>query len=336
MNVHKFLIAVKVLLLAAGLVVSPSVFAAGDTATIDSFKVAAYYTSTSSTDPFGRTVEAATIGYRLFVPNNYNPAIKYPIVLSLTGSGGVTDNRSQLKYRFNRMWADDSIQAAQPMFVLAPQSPGQNVPWIQFSSGSVPLIYSGSVINPGLGAVIQLYDSLLQTYSIDTNRQYVIGHSAGGWAMYYLLNRFPNRWAAAVPVAACGDTTRAVVNSWLNTRIWLHHGSADPSVNVNCSRLMFAALNRAYTAASKDTSGRMRYSEYAGGDHYSNENASRDDRLMPWVLGWGVPVAIYTRPPRRSPEGGTRSAPVPTFDAMGRPQNPEWAPFPVFFKPADR
>jgi poly(3-hydroxybutyrate) depolymerase len=192
------------------------------------------------------------------------------------------------------------------------------------------------VITPALGAVIQLYDSILQAYSIDTSRQYVSGLSAGGYATYYLLSRFPNRWAAAAPVCACGDTTRAVVNTWLNTPVWLHHGSADATVNVNCSRQMFASLNRAYAAASKDTSGRMRYSEYAGVNHFSWENASRDARLIPWVMGWGIPVAIYAVPPRRTPDRGSYEARSRAFDALGRGQNASKVPIPLFFKSANQ
>jgi predicted peptidase len=283
--------------------------AAGDTATVDSFKVASTYTSKAATDPFGRSVAATTIRFRLFVPKNYNPAVKYPIVLTMHGSGeGGTDNRAQLKYRFNRMWADDSIQAVQPMFVLAPQSTSANFTWTTVPSTQNSISYPNWTINPPMEAVIQLFDSLLTAYSIDTTRLYVSGLSAGGYATYYLLNRFPKRWAAAAPVCACGDTSRVQLNTWIKTPIWVHHGSVDPTVNVNCSRQMFAALNQAYAASPKDTANTMRYSEYAGVNHFSWENASRDPRLMPWMLGKVMPVGI-------KPRVGTKTQNLPPFAA---------------------
>ena len=135
-------------------------------------------------------------------------------------------------------------------------------------------------------AAIQLLDSLKTAYNIDTTKLIVSGLSAGGYATWYLLCRFPKRWAAALPDAACGDSSRAMVNTFLNTPIWIFHGSVDPTVSVNCGRGMIASLRAAYAAASKDTTVRLRYSEYPGVNHFSWEPASRDPSVMPWAVSW--------------------------------------------------
>jgi predicted peptidase len=297
-------------------------FAAVDTATVDTFKVAGTYTSKAATDPFGRSLAGITIRYRLFVPKNYNPALKYPIMLTLHGSGeGGTNNRSQLLYRLNRMWADDTVQARQAMFVLAPQSTATTNTWVTLTNRDSSWRYSEFTITPNLEAAIQLYDSIVQAYSIDTTRQYVSGQSAGGYAAYYLLTRFPKRWAAAVQTCACGDSSRAIVNSWINTAIWFHHGSADNTVRPTCSRQMFASLVAAYAAAGKDTAGTMRYSEYAGVNHFSWENASREARLIPWLQGKATPVGIKPRA-ARSVQGLSPYVLKNPVDLLGRCREP--------------
>ncbi len=272
---------------------------AGDTATVDSFKVASTYTGKPTTDAFGRSVASTTIRWRLYVPKGYDPsaAATYPLVFTLHGVGeGGTDNRLQLKYRFNRMWADDTMQAKQKMFVLAPQNVNSSTTWTLVASTTTPVSYATQTINPGLSAAVQLLDSLLVAYKIDTNRLYLSGESSGGYGTWYLMARYPKRWAAALPDAACADTNQAVVNTFLATPIWIFHGSADPTVNVNCGRQMIASLRRAYAAASKDTTNTLRYSEYAGVQHNSWENASRDPKVMPWTVSKSVTtnsVAIH-------------------------------------------
>lgn len=309
-------------LMIAGFLGLPLSVKAGDTATVDSFHVASIFTSVARNDPNGRPVAATTIRFRLYVPRNYNPAVSYPLVITLHGSGeGGTDNRAQLKYRFNRMWADDTMQAKQPMFVLAPQSTAVNYTWTSIPSTSASWTYSSFVINPPMEAAIQLLDSLKTAYNIDTTKLIVSGLSAGGYATWYLLCRFPKRWAAALPDAACGDSTRAMVNTFLNTPIWIFHGGSDPTVNVGCGRGMIASLRAAYAAVSKDTTVRLRYSEYPGVGHNSWENASRDPRVMPWAVSWFASPTAIRQDPWKFLADNRQIANVKAIDILGRKRN---------------
>src|SRR5690349_10801987 len=57
--------------------------------------------SAQSVDDFAARLytdaQGNTLPYRLFIPANYNPLVKYPLVLFLHGSGGSgSDNRKQL------------------------------------------------------------------------------------------------------------------------------------------------------------------------------------------------------------------------------------------------
>ena len=148
------------------------------------------------------------------------------------------------------------------------------------------------------------------------------GLSAGGYATYYLLCRFPRRWAAALPDAACGDSTRASVNTWLSTPIWIFHGSADPTVSVNCGRGMIASLRGAYAAVGKDTTANLRYSEYAGVGHNSWENASRDPRVTPWALSKLSATVSIRRGFQKLFDNGHQLEIIRAIDVLGRPYKP--------------
>jgi poly(3-hydroxybutyrate) depolymerase len=48
---------------------------------------------------------------------------------------------------------------------------------------------------------LQVWNDLFQTFAIDRDRVYVTGHSMGGWGSYLLTVAYPDRFAAAAPVA---------------------------------------------------------------------------------------------------------------------------------------
>ena len=76
---------------------------------------------------FSDPATKVTMGYRLFVPDGYDPKRSYPLVLFLRGAGERgTDNEIQLTAnRGATAWATPEKQAKHAAFVLAPQSNGK-------------------------------------------------------------------------------------------------------------------------------------------------------------------------------------------------------------------
>ena len=74
----------------------------------------------SFTDP----ATGVTMGYRLFVPDNYDPNRSYPLVmfLQVPGEGGSDDEIQLIANQGATVWAKPEEQAKRPSFVLAPQS----------------------------------------------------------------------------------------------------------------------------------------------------------------------------------------------------------------------
>jgi predicted peptidase len=212
-----------------------------------------------------------SLHYYLYVPQNYNPAHKYPLVLLLHGGGerGKLTNTDQqnekvlLNDPYAQVWSADytaagnpHIQQRWPCFIVVPQlSTGQN--WV-----NVP-IHGGSYSQPaqpstGLLVAKEILDALQKEYTgIDANRLYVTGLSNGGYGTWDVIERWPGYFAAAAPIAGAGDPSKAALLK--NLPIWAFQGSADTTVPVAGSRDMIAAIQA--------SGGHPRYTEFPGQGH---------------------------------------------------------------------
>ena len=92
----------------------------------------------------------------------------------------------------------------------------------------------------------QLLDHMEQTYSIDVDREYLMGDSIGGLFVFDLLSHYPDRFAAAVTAAAIGaDTSYANVSRLGNVYLLAYHDSYDPGYSINFSRQFVEKINAA-------------------------------------------------------------------------------------------
>jgi predicted peptidase len=119
-----------------------------------------------------QTYNATTLPYRLFIPDGYSVATRYPLMLVLHSAGerGNDNNLLLTNTRMATTWADSVAQLSRPCFVVAPQCP-QGGGW---SSGDPT-----APIRPEGATVIAILDPLVRKFSIDTNRVYVTGFSRG-------------------------------------------------------------------------------------------------------------------------------------------------------------
>jgi predicted peptidase len=262
--------------------------------------------------------------YRLFVPPNYNPALKYPIVVALHGIGERGNNNvNQLTLEeLAQPWVRDSVQAKHPHLIMVPQCPS-NLFWWPSAT------WDGTRSNPNI-AIVQILDSLKREFSLDTTRFYVAGLSMGGFGTIELMKWHPNMFAAAVPTAGGGDTAASAIAQLIKTPMWAFHGSADPTVNVDRGsrtivNKMQAALGKPFvrftssanmassTTISVDSlrkavyqdSANFLYSEVTAGVHNSGWfEAWRHPMLTDWVFSKrkvAAPVSLSpslsSRPP---------------------------------------
>jgi poly(3-hydroxybutyrate) depolymerase len=179
-----------------------------------------------------------SIPYRLFVPYNYSDTKNYPLILRMHGYGaGGTDNISQMASKLAQMWINPQIQEKYPSFVVFPQCPAY-----QLWDPTIGMVISRQD-NPVIENVNNIIDKLINEYPIDTNRIYVMGGSMGGHACNVLMDRYPNRWAAAMPV--CGMTYYSEPERIVHIPVWYFHGKSDASVAVSNSQTMVSAFEGA-------------------------------------------------------------------------------------------
>lgn len=197
---------------------------------------------------------------------------KLPMVLFLHGSGERgTDNEAQLIHGV-RTFVNPGTQQQHPCFVVAPQC-AKNHRWVEVDwkqqEHTLP-----QQISMYLQAVNNLVDSLIEIYPIDTTRLYITGLSMGGFGTWDYISRFPDKFAAAVPI--CGGADQNKAQTIKHLPIWNFHGATDKIVKVERSRKMIAAL--------KAAGGSPRYTEYANIGHLVWDTAYAEPELIEWIF----------------------------------------------------
>ena len=249
------------------------------------------------------TFQGTTLPYRLCLPDFYDPSQQYPLVLCLHGAGERgTDNHVHIDvHRMATSWADSVNQKNYPCFVVAPQCP-ENERWVDNDWSEGGFRTSDIPTSNEMLTVIDLLDSLEREFSVDEDRLYVTGLSMGGYGTWDIITRYPDKFAAAIPMSGGGDSTR--VERIKHIPIWDFHGEKDNTVPVEGSRQMIAALERqgltaVYThchdgdcsgmsddeiAAAIADGARLLYTEWQGKDHVMWAQSYDYPYLIPWVF----------------------------------------------------
>ena len=134
--------------------------------------------------------------YNLYVPKDYDPSKKYPIVMFIPDAG-VNGNDAKLALSQGigaTIWATPEEQAKHPCFVLALQIPK-----------GIHLTNDEFVASPELEDIKDLLDKTADEYSIDKNRIYTTGQSQGCMASCELNIRYPDYFAASMLVSGQWD-----------------------------------------------------------------------------------------------------------------------------------
>jgi predicted esterase len=184
--------------------------------------------------------EGGTLNYQMAQPTQAASQKKYPLVVFLHGSGerGLhnTEHMKNGVHAFCEQW----VREQHPHYLLVPQCPPEQ----RWSGGSRdwPQVFpeEPTAINRRLMALIQ---ATLQAHpDIDRNRIYITGLSMGGFGTFDLLMRYPDLFAAAVPV--CGGADVRYLDRIRHIPMWVFHGGLDDVVLPRCSREPVATLQR--------------------------------------------------------------------------------------------
>jgi predicted peptidase len=195
--------------------------------------------------------------YMLFVPDGYDSSKVYPLVLFLHGAGETgTDGKKQTYVGLGPVARMQEKNF--PFFIVFPQS--QDRSWQADSKDGQ--------------RALAILDEVRKNYKIDDKRLYLTGLSMGGFGTWSLAQKYPDRWAAIVPVCGGGDADQA--KAIKDVPCWVFQGDADTAVTPDHSRKMVEAL--------KAAGGNPKYTEYAGIGHNSWEMAYNTPGLYEWLL----------------------------------------------------
>ncbi|MBI2827243.1 MAG: alpha/beta fold hydrolase [Planctomycetia bacterium] len=161
---------------------------------------------------------------RLYVPPEAtsDPTTPRPFILFLHGAGeSGSNNTAQVNGNIDNLLAEAKVRGA---FLYAPQT---NFGW------------DNSTITTEVNAMI---DRALAQDNVDVNRLYVTGLSMGGGGTWNMLNRFPDRFAAGVPIAGVFPASDFVPARLVDQAIWAFHARNDGTVNVQRSRNTVASI----------------------------------------------------------------------------------------------
>jgi predicted esterase len=281
-------------------------------------------------------ISGLSLPYRLYVPENYDPTQKYPLVLFLHGGGerGTDNDSPLLNESFAQTFFSPEVQTTHPSFFLVPQCPQeilggdpQGEYWVNnFENNPDGTPHAGFAwdsyriadypVSTSLSAVTNLLPALQSEFSIDSNRLYATGWSMGGDATWDLLMRNPGVFAAGAPIAGIGDPTQAA--NLTSTPLWVFQGAQDTAALPSGSQQMVAAIQAA--------GGNIRYTEFADGTHYIGADAYNEAGFIDWLFAQSLPTAATPIPaPAPTPE----PTPVPPLPQVPNPAPATPEPGPV-------
>ncbi|PUZ29200.1 phospholipase [Chitinophaga parva] len=193
--------------------------------------------------------------YLQYIPAGYNDkkTYKWPLVFFLHGVGEMGYDASILK-----SVGLCKVAPGKPFIVIAPQA---HANWWNND------------------ALVQFYQQIIKQYHVDTSRIYLTGLSMGGYGTWTLAISHPKWFAALVPISGGGDSSQVKVLK--NVPVWDFHNADDPTVAVQNSRMMVAAL--------KAAGGNVQYTENPTGGHDAWTKAYASADLYTWMLAQKKP-----------------------------------------------
>jgi predicted peptidase len=219
--------------------------------------------------------------YQVYVPDDWTPHQKWPVILFLHGSGergddGLlqTDVGIGMAIRTNR----SEVRA----IVVMPQCP-KNTWWM---------------MPPMEDVAMATLENATREFHGDPQRTYLTGISMGGYGTWHLAAKHPGRFAALVVICggihpraavlklypeltklAAPDSPKSYADAAARigkTPVWIFHGANDNIVPVTESQGMYEAM--------KQIGAEVHYTEYSGVGHASWDKAYDDPKLFPWLF----------------------------------------------------
>jgi predicted peptidase len=205
---------------------------------------------------FNKTItKTLSCNYLLFLPEDYGREKKsWPLMLFLHGAGERGSDIEKVKVH----GPPKIVQRKKdfPFIVVSPQCP-EDEWWTDKTE-----------------MLINLLDDIVARYDVDTERIYLTGLSMGGYGSWALASKYPDRFAAVVPICGGGDPILA--RTLKDVPIWAFHGAKDSVVPVEESKRLVEAVNA--------RGGNAKLTIYPDANHDSWTETYNNPKLYEWLL----------------------------------------------------
>ena len=162
-------------------------------------------------------LSTANLPGRLYVPPEAATRdTPRPLIVFLHGAGEVgVDNTSQINGNVDNLF---EMAREQGMYLYAPQTPTHG--WSSERTSNA----------------MRMVDQILGNTHADPTRVYITGLSMGGGGTWNMLSRYPNRFAAGVPIAGVFPDDDFDAPTVSGQPVWAFHARNDSMVSPSQSR----------------------------------------------------------------------------------------------------
>lgn len=238
--------------------------------------------------------------YNLFLPENYDPTKKYPLVFFVADASANINEISTPLFQGNgaASFAEKIFQEKNPCIILAPQYTADLVEKLGM------MTTDENVWTDGLTLITNLLFDVIKNYSVDESRIYGTGQSQGGMTNIAISNKYPELFAAQLLVACQWNVEEMEILK--NKNLWIVVCEGDtkafPGMNdaVECWEKLGAkvARNKDFWNSKEKISeldekvqslanegANINYTVFAGGNHmYTWSFAYNIDALKNWLF----------------------------------------------------
>ena len=153
--------------------------------------------------------------YNLYLPKNYNPEKKYPLVFFVADASANINEVTTPLFQGNgaTIFAEPQWQKKHECIVLAPQYTADLVEELGM------MTTDENIWTPGLTLVSNLLFDVIDKYSVDKNRIYGTGQSQGGMTNIAISDKYPYLFAAQYLVACQWNVDEMEVLK--NKNLWI-------------------------------------------------------------------------------------------------------------------
>lgn len=253
--------------------------------------------------------------YFVYLPINYSKRQVWPVILFLHGNGERGDGKSELGFVLSHgplyeAWVQ---RRDLPFVIIAPQLPMYEMGEVSYIkdrklediprrlvegtptrprkfASDAPMNGSISKVPDQYGIegppsgwplhaeeLIRMVDNVIGKYRGDPNRVYISGLSYGGFGVWYMASKYPERFAAANPIVGYAHPDLVDSIAEHQVPIWCFAGGRDPVIQVE---YFYDGMNKLERLGYDDV--RFTVEEDMGHDVWTRVYAGED--IYRWML----------------------------------------------------